>query len=93
MKKYADRIVREEYDLIRLTMEYLCMMYAPEKVRHLLVSEDETVTRWILYEKCGVYQLTTLNSRYEFYLAEREYEHGAYYAECKMGGSWNARVG
>jgi len=30
----------------------------------------------MLYENCGVYSLTITNSSYEFYLCEKEYQHG-----------------
>ena len=76
-KKYADKIGQGPYDYIRIAMEYLCMMYDTERVKFLIAVEDQRVTRWNLYERCGVYSATICDSRYEFYLVEKEYDHGA----------------
>ena len=64
------------FDLISLTMEYLCMMYDTEKVKHLIDVHDQRVTRWNLYERFRVYSVTISDARYEFYLVEKVYDHG-----------------
>ena len=76
MQLYGDRVGKRGHDLIHIAMDYLCMMYDPDKVKFLLDVNDPTVTRWMLYENCGVYVLTITNSSYEFYLCEKEYQHG-----------------
>ena len=52
------------------------MMYHTKKVKHLIDMDDQRMTRWNLYERCGVYSVTISDSRYEFYLVEKEYDHG-----------------
>ena len=77
MQLYGDKVAqRGGHDCIKIAMDYLYMMYAHEKVRFLIDVEDQTVIRWMLYENCGVHSLTISNFRYEFYLCEKEYQHG-----------------
>ena len=45
-------------------------------MKYLIDVDDQRVTRWNLYERCGVYSVTISGSRDELYLVEKEYDHG-----------------
>ena len=57
----------------KIMMEYLEMMFGPEKQIQELPYTD--VMMWKLFENNGVYSIIKDNAQVEFYLVERRYNH------------------
>ncbi|KAI3757937.1 hypothetical protein L6452_05481 [Arctium lappa] len=75
MKLYADQLKALEISITKLVMEYLCMMFKPEEVEHLIRNVFQKVTNWTLYETSGVYALTMDSNHTEYFLVDRVYNH------------------
>ncbi|KAI3715035.1 hypothetical protein L6452_22000 [Arctium lappa] len=66
--------------LIRLAMEYLCMMFDPSKVQHVirdlhLKNKFQRIENWMIFERCGVYVITVDRAYHEYYLVDKIYDH------------------
>ncbi|KAI3681197.1 hypothetical protein L6452_35982 [Arctium lappa] len=85
--------------LIKLAMEYLCMMFDPRKVQHVvrdlhLENKFQRIDNWMLFERCGVYVITIDKSYHEYYLVDRIYDHSKAKLQDKDGMiAWNKRIG
>ncbi|KAI3719824.1 hypothetical protein L6452_20729 [Arctium lappa] len=75
MKLYADQLKAPEISITKLVMEYLCMMFKPEEVEHVIRNVFKTVNNWTLYETSGVYALTMDINHIEYFLVDRVYNH------------------
>ncbi|KAI3681069.1 hypothetical protein L6452_35851 [Arctium lappa] len=75
MKLYADQLKAPEISITKLVMEYLCMMFKPEEVEHVIRNMFKTVNKWSLYETSGVYALTMDLNHIEYFLVDRVYNH------------------
>ncbi|KAI3735544.1 hypothetical protein L6452_15046 [Arctium lappa] len=64
---------RDEHQ--KLAMEYLCMMFSPDLVKHVIKDVFKSVGNWMLIERCGVYILTIDKRFHEYYLVDKIYDH------------------
>ncbi|KAI3667201.1 hypothetical protein L6452_42250 [Arctium lappa] len=75
MKLYADQLKAPKISITKLMMEYLCMLFKPEEVEHVIRNVFKTVNNWTLYETSGVYALTMDINHIEYFLVDRLYNH------------------
>ncbi|KAI3729288.1 hypothetical protein L6452_17941 [Arctium lappa] len=80
MKLYEPVLKGTEENLIKIAMEYLCMMFDPERVAYRIKDHNhefifKKIDKWILFENCGVYMITIDNCYHEYYLVDKIYEH------------------
>ncbi|KAI3677828.1 hypothetical protein L6452_37098 [Arctium lappa] len=80
MKLYEPVLKGTEENLLKVTLEYLCMMFDPERVHHRIKDHNhefifKKIDKWILFENCGVYMITIDNCYHEYYLVDKIYEH------------------
>ncbi|KAI3669559.1 hypothetical protein L6452_40799 [Arctium lappa] len=75
MKLYADILKAPEISITKLVMEYLCMMFKPEEVEHVIKNVFKSVKNWTLYETSGVYTVTLDLNHTEYFLVDRVYNH------------------
>ncbi|KAI3735606.1 hypothetical protein L6452_15113 [Arctium lappa] len=80
MKLYEPVLKGTEENLLKVTLEYLCMMFDPERVHHRIKDHKhefifKKIDKWILFENCGVYMITVDNCYHEYYLVDKIYEH------------------
>ncbi|KAI3703168.1 hypothetical protein L6452_28924 [Arctium lappa] len=75
MKLYADHLKALEISITKLVMEYLCMMFKPEEMEHVIRNVFKNVNNWTLYETSGVYELTMDINHIEYFLVDRVYNH------------------
>ncbi|KAI3714975.1 hypothetical protein L6452_21938 [Arctium lappa] len=75
MKLYADKLKVPGILVIKLVMEYLCMLFKPEEVQHVIRNVFKTINNWTLYERSGVYALAMDTSHFEYFLVDRVYNH------------------
>ncbi|KAI3715122.1 hypothetical protein L6452_22091 [Arctium lappa] len=80
MKLYEPVLKGTEENLLKVTLEYLCMMFDPERVHHRIKDHKhefifKKIDKWILFENCGVYMITIDNCYHEYYLVDKIYEH------------------
>ncbi|KAI3759323.1 hypothetical protein L6452_07054 [Arctium lappa] len=75
MKVHADQLTAPGLPIVKLVMEYLCMLFNPEAVRHLIRDVFEAVRGWTLYERSGVYELALDTFHMEYYLVDKVYKH------------------
>ncbi|KAI3728782.1 hypothetical protein L6452_17424 [Arctium lappa] len=75
MKLYADLLKAPEISITKLVMEYLCMMFKPEEVEHVIKNVFKSVNSWTLYETSGVYTVTLDLNHTEYFLVDRVYNH------------------
>ncbi|KAI3718402.1 hypothetical protein L6452_19271 [Arctium lappa] len=75
MKLYADILKDPEISITKLVMEYLCMMFQPEEVEHVIKNVFQSVNSWTLYETSGVYTVTLDLNHTEYFLVDRVYNH------------------
>ncbi|KAI3746745.1 hypothetical protein L6452_09184 [Arctium lappa] len=75
MKLYADILKAPEISITKLVMEYLCMMFQPEEVEHVIKNVFQSVNSWTLYETSGVYTVTLDLNHTEYFLVDRVYNH------------------
>ncbi|KAI3707250.1 hypothetical protein L6452_25597 [Arctium lappa] len=75
------------------TMEYLCMMFDPEKVVYRIKDLHheyvfKKIDHWILFENCGVYMITIDKCYHEYYLVDKIYDH----SKEKLKGMLKAKL-
>ncbi|KAI3746474.1 hypothetical protein L6452_08908 [Arctium lappa] len=75
MKLYADILKAPEISITKLVMEYLCMMFKPDEVEHVIRNVFKSVNNWTLYETSGVYAVTLDLNHTEYFLVDRVYNH------------------
>ncbi|KAI3685503.1 hypothetical protein L6452_34751 [Arctium lappa] len=75
MKLYADKLKTPGIPVTTLVMEYLCMLFKPEEVQHVIRNVFKTINNWTLYERSGVYALTMDTNHIEYFLMDRVYNH------------------
>ncbi|KAI3758865.1 hypothetical protein L6452_06437 [Arctium lappa] len=80
MKLFEPVLKGTEENLLKVTLEYLCMMFDPERVHHRIKDHKhefifKKIDKWILFENCGVYMITIDNCYHEYYLVDKIYEH------------------
>ncbi|KAI3759690.1 hypothetical protein L6452_07693 [Arctium lappa] len=80
MKLYELVLKGTEENLLKVTLEYLCMMFDPERVHYKIKDHKhefifKKIDKWILFENCGVYMITIDNYYHEYYLVDKIYEH------------------
>ncbi|KAI3669210.1 hypothetical protein L6452_40437 [Arctium lappa] len=80
MKLYEPVLKGTEENLLKVTLEYLCMMLDPERVNYRIKDHKhefifKKIDKWILFENCGVYMITIDNCYHEYYLVDKIYEH------------------
>ncbi|KAI3697965.1 hypothetical protein L6452_31072 [Arctium lappa] len=68
MKVHADQLTAPGLPIVKLVMEYLCMLFKPEAVKHLIKHVFKAVRGWTLYERSGVYELALDTFHMEYYL-------------------------
>ncbi|KAI3759327.1 hypothetical protein L6452_07064 [Arctium lappa] len=79
-KLYESVLQGTEMSLLKIAMEYLCMMFEPEKVKYRIKDLHhgygfKKVDHWMLFENCGVYMITIDKSYHEYYLVDKIYDH------------------
>ncbi|KAI3735686.1 hypothetical protein L6452_15194 [Arctium lappa] len=89
MKVYADQLTAPRLPIVKLVMEYLCMLFSPEAVKHLIRDVFKTVRGWTLYERSGVYELALDTFHMEYYLVDRVYNH----TNLKLNAMLNKKLG
>ncbi|KAI3677791.1 hypothetical protein L6452_37061 [Arctium lappa] len=77
---YGEVLKGTEMSLLRITMEYLCMMFDPKRVKQRIKDLHheygfKRIDYWMLYENCGVYMITIDKSYHEYYLVDKIYDH------------------
>ncbi|KAI3757855.1 hypothetical protein L6452_05398 [Arctium lappa] len=80
MKLYEPVLKGTEENILKVALEYLCMMFDPERVHHRIKDHKhefifKKIDKWILFENCGVYMITIDNCYHEYYLVDKIYEH------------------
>ncbi|KAI3758864.1 hypothetical protein L6452_06436 [Arctium lappa] len=102
MKLYEPVLKGTEENLLKVTLEYLCMMFDPERVHHRIKDHKhefifKKIDKWILFENCGVYMITIDNCYHEYYLVDKIYEHskekleGMLKATLLVGDCWELK--
>ncbi|KAI3770422.1 hypothetical protein L6452_01555 [Arctium lappa] len=89
MKIYADQLTAPGLPIVKLVMEYLCMLFNPEAVKHVIRDVFKTVRGWTLYERSGVYELALDTFHMEYYLVDRVYNH----TNLKLHAMLNKKLG
>ena len=86
LKLYEDRIGNPGCNLEQIHIEWLCMMFAPEKVKKELAACDHfsVIKDWWIYESTGVFMLQMNDFIREYYLVDRDYEFGLYRLRAMM---------
>lgn len=79
MELYANVLQEEIPSDLKIILEWLCMMFSPDKVSEVLNKGGHCseVTAWVLYENCGVHMLNIDGILIEYYLVERQYNFGS----------------
>ncbi|KAI3707528.1 hypothetical protein L6452_26139 [Arctium lappa] len=75
MKLYADILKAPEISITKLVIEYLCMMFKPDEVEHVIRNVFKSVNNWTLYETSGVYAVTLDLNHTEYFLVDRVNNH------------------
>ncbi|KAI3735472.1 hypothetical protein L6452_14971 [Arctium lappa] len=93
IKLYENVLKGTEMNLTKISMEYLCMMFEPERVQHRIKDlhheyEFKEIDYWMLFENCGVYVITIDKRYHEYYLVEKVYDH----SKAKLQGMLNAKL-
>ncbi|KAI3736187.1 hypothetical protein L6452_15724 [Arctium lappa] len=93
MKLYEPMFKGTEENLLKVAMEYLCMMFEPEKVVYRIKDLHheygfKKIDHWILFENCGVYMITIDKCYYEYYLVDKIYDH----SKEKLEGMLKAKL-
>ncbi|KAI3715057.1 hypothetical protein L6452_22023 [Arctium lappa] len=89
MKVHADQLKAPGLPIVKLVMEYFCMLFNPEAVKHLIRDVFKTVRGWTLYERSGVYELALDTFHMEYYLVDRIYNH----TNLKLHAMLNKKLG
>ncbi|KAI3692625.1 hypothetical protein L6452_32445 [Arctium lappa] len=81
MKLYEPVLKGTGENILKVTLEYLCMMFDPKRVHYRIKDHKhefifKKIDKWILFENCGVYMITIDNCYHEYYLVDKIYEHG-----------------
>ncbi|KAI3719068.1 hypothetical protein L6452_19958 [Arctium lappa] len=93
MKLYESVLKGTEESLLKIAMEYLCMMFEPEKVVYRIKDLHheygfKKIDKWMLFENCGVYMITIENCYHEYYLVDKVYDH----SKEKLNGMLKAKL-
>ncbi|KAI3771977.1 hypothetical protein L6452_03150 [Arctium lappa] len=93
IKLYEHVLKGTEESLLKIAMEYLCMMFDPEKVVYRMKDLHheygfKKIDKWILFENCGVYMITIDNCYHEYYLVDKVYDH----SKEKLNGMLKAKL-
>ncbi|KAI3758128.1 hypothetical protein L6452_05678 [Arctium lappa] len=79
--------------LLKISMEYLCMMFEPERVNYRIKDLHheygfKKIDHWMLFENYGLYMITIDKSYHEYYLVDKIYDH----SKEKMEGMLKAKL-
>ncbi|KAI3692645.1 hypothetical protein L6452_32466 [Arctium lappa] len=85
---YEDVLKTLGMNIKKLAIEYLCMMFSPDRVKHVIKDVLKSVDNWMLIERCGVYILTIDKSFHEYYLVDKIYDHSL----SKLHGMLKAKL-
>ncbi|KAI3759393.1 hypothetical protein L6452_07170 [Arctium lappa] len=93
MKLYEPVLKGTEENLLKVAMEYLCMMFEPEKVVCRIKDLHheygfKKIDHWMLFENCGVYMITIDKCYHEYYLVDKIYDH----SKEKLEGMLKAKL-
>ncbi|KAI3758257.1 hypothetical protein L6452_05813 [Arctium lappa] len=93
IKLYEPVLQGTEMSLTKIAMEYLCMMFEPERVKYRIKDLHheygfKKIDHWILFENCGVYIITIDKSYHEYFLVDKVYDH----SKAKLQGMLNAKL-
>ncbi|KAI3718170.1 hypothetical protein L6452_19025 [Arctium lappa] len=88
MNLYGDMLKTPGMNIMKLAMEYLCMMFSPDLVKHVIKDVFKYVDNWMLIERCGVYIFTIDKSFHEYYLVDKIYDHSL----AKLHGMLKAKL-
>ncbi|KAI3758536.1 hypothetical protein L6452_06101 [Arctium lappa] len=93
IKLYESVLQGTEMSLIKIAMEYLCMMFEPERVKYRIKDLHheygfKKIDHWMLFENCGVYMITIDKSLHEYYLVDKIYDH----CKAKLEGMLKAKL-
>ncbi|KAI3672563.1 hypothetical protein L6452_38654 [Arctium lappa] len=80
IKLYESVLQGTEMSLIKIAMDYLCMMFKPERVKYRIKDLHyeygfKKIDHWMLFENCGVYMITIDKSYHEYYLVDKINDH------------------
>ncbi|KAI3758158.1 hypothetical protein L6452_05710 [Arctium lappa] len=80
MSLYGKVLKEVGVSLTKIAIEYLCMMFEPERVKNRIKDLHheygfKKIDHWMLYEGCEVYVLTIDKSYNEYYLVDKVYDH------------------
>ncbi|KAI3707588.1 hypothetical protein L6452_26214 [Arctium lappa] len=93
MSLYGKVLEEAGMSLIKIAMEYLCMMFDPDRIKHIIRDMNHervfrSIDHWMLIERCGVYVLTIDKSYHEYYLVDKVYDH----SRAKLQGMLRAKL-
>ena len=75
MKNYS-QVNTGPFNILKMVMEQFNIMLDTEWGKELTRSPFSVVKTWELFENCGLYSLTCVDARVEYYLVEKKYAHG-----------------
>ncbi|KAI3706961.1 hypothetical protein L6452_25074 [Arctium lappa] len=92
-KLYETMLQGTKMSLIKIAMEYLCMMFEPEKVKYRIRDLHheygfKKIDHCMLFENRGVYMITIDKSYHEYYLVDKIYDH----SRAKLEGMLKAKL-
>ncbi|KAI3758326.1 hypothetical protein L6452_05886 [Arctium lappa] len=77
---YGDLLKGAGMSITKMAMEYLCMMFDPDRVKYLIKDVHhengfKSIDNWMLFERSGVYVITIDKRFHEYYLVDKVYDH------------------
>ncbi|KAI3702329.1 hypothetical protein L6452_28064 [Arctium lappa] len=90
---YGDLFQGAGMRVTKMAMEYLCMMFDPDRVKYLIKDLHhsngfKSIDHWMLFERCGVYVITIDKSFHEYYLVDKVYDRN----KAKLQGMQKASL-
>ncbi|KAI3771157.1 hypothetical protein L6452_02315 [Arctium lappa] len=90
---YGDLLKGAGMNIKKMAMEYLCMMFDPERVQYVikdlhLENGFKRIDNWMLFERSGVYAITIDKSYHEYYLVDKVYDH----SKAKLQGMLRGKL-
>ncbi|KAI3746113.1 hypothetical protein L6452_08535 [Arctium lappa] len=90
---YGDLLKGAGMSIKKMAMEYLCMMFDPERVQYVikdlhLENGFKRIDNWMLFENCGVFVITIDKSYHEYYMVDKVYDHN----KAKLQGMLKAKL-
>ncbi|KAI3685214.1 hypothetical protein L6452_34452 [Arctium lappa] len=93
LRLYDDLLKGAGMSIIKMVMEFLCMMFDRDRVKYLIKDLHhenvfKRIDHWMLFERCGVYSITIDKSFHEYYLVDKVYDH----SKAKLQGMLRAKL-